>query len=186
MKTLYIIAGANGSGKTTFAKSFASLNNLYFINADEIAKELDSKDISKYKVKAGKIFFQELESNLKKDKSFVIETTLSGKYLVKYIQKAKELNFHISLIYLFLETPTANILRVKNRVLNGGHDIPTVDIIKRFYRSKNMFWNIYKNIVDEWIIYYNSNEIFEEIADKDTIYDNEKYQEFLKDLDEEN
>ena len=69
---------------------------------------------------------------------------------------------------------------------NGGHDIPTEDIIRRFYRSKNMFWNLYKNIVDEWIIYYNSNEIFEEIADKDTIYDNEKYQEFLKDLNEAN
>ncbi len=186
LKILYIVAGANGSGKTTFAKSFASLNDLYFINADEIAKELDSKDISKYKVKAGKIFFQELELNLKKDKSFVIETTLSGKYLIKYIQKAKKLNFYISLIYLFLETPQANILRVKNRVLNGGHDIPTKDIIRRFYRSKNMFWNAYKDIVDEWIIYYNSNEIFEEIADKDTIYDNEKYQEFLKDLNEEN
>ena len=186
MKTLYIIAGANGSGKTTFAKSFASLNDLYFINADEIAKELDSKDISRYKVKAGKIFFHEFELNLKKNKSFVIETTLSGKYLVKYIKKAKKLNFHISLIYLFLETPKTNILRVKNRVLNGGHDIPTEDIIRRFYRSKNMFWNVYKNIADEWIIYYNSNEIFEEIADNDIIYDNEKYQEFLKDIDEEN
>ena len=40
MKKLYIIAGANGSGKTTFAKSFAKINDLYFINADEIAKEL--------------------------------------------------------------------------------------------------------------------------------------------------
>lgn len=35
-KTLYIIAGANGSGKTTFALSYTALNNLYFINADEI------------------------------------------------------------------------------------------------------------------------------------------------------
>lgn len=184
LKTLYIIAGANGSGKTTFAKSFASLNNLYFINADEIAKGLDSEDISKYKVKAGKIFFQELNINLKKEKSFIIETTLSGKYLIKYVKKAKELNFHISLIYLFLETPQTNILRVENRVLNGGHDVPIVDIVRRFYRSKNMFWNIYKKIVNEWIVYYNSNEIFEEIVDKDTIFDNKKYQEFLKDLNE--
>ncbi len=182
MKTLYIIAGANGSGKTTFAKSFASLHHLYFINADEIAKELDSEDISKYKIKAGKIFFEELGNNLNKDRSFIIETTLSGKYLVKYIQKAKELGFHISLIYLFLETPKTNILRVQNRVLNGGHNIPTEDIIRRFYRSKDMFWDIYKNIVDEWIIYYNSNEIFEEIADKHSVFDNEKYQAFLKDL----
>ncbi len=81
-----------------------------------------------------------------------------------------------------METPKANILRVKNRVLNGGHDIPTEDIIRRFYRSKDMFWNVYRNIVDKWIVYYNSNEIFEEIADKETIYDDEKYQEFLKDL----
>jgi len=43
--TLYIIAGANGSGKTTFAKEFSSKNNFYFINADEIAKELDAKNI---------------------------------------------------------------------------------------------------------------------------------------------
>ena len=63
-KTLYIIAGANGSGKTTFALSYTALNNLYFINADEIAKSYDPKDISKYKVKAGKEFLRQLQINL--------------------------------------------------------------------------------------------------------------------------
>ncbi len=183
MQTLYIIAGANGSGKTTFAKSFSSLNNLYFINADEIAKSLDKNDITRYKIKAGKIFFEEFNKQLELKKSFVLETTLSGKYLVKYIKKAKELNFHISLIYLFLENPNINILRVENRVLNGGHYVPAKDIIRRFYRSKNMFQNTYKDIVDTWSIYYNSNEIFEEIADDTQVFDNEKYNEFLKDTD---
>ena len=39
-KTLYIIAGANGSGKTTFAMTYSQLKNLHFINADEIAKHM--------------------------------------------------------------------------------------------------------------------------------------------------
>ena len=45
-----------------------------------------------------------------------------------------------------------------------------------------MFWKIYKDKVDEWIIYYNSDEVFEEIADTSTIYDQEKFNEFKKDI----
>jgi len=67
-KTLFIVAGANGSGKTTFAKSFSKINELYFINADEIAKELDSQNITKYKVKAGKIFFEEFKKDIENDR----------------------------------------------------------------------------------------------------------------------
>jgi len=179
--TLYIIAGANGSGKTTFAKEFSSKNNFYFINADEIAKELDAKNIIKYKFKAGKIFFEQFDTKLLLGKSFVIETTLSGKYLLKYINKAKELHYKVILIYLFLEEPATNIDRVKNRVLNGGHNIPKNDIIRRFYRSKNLFCSLYKNIVSSWTIYYNSNEIFEKVADNAKILDDEKYNKFIKD-----
>jgi len=54
-------------------------------------------------------------------------------------------------------------------VLNGGHHIPKDDIIRRYYRSKNMFWNIYKDLCDSWSIYYNSDEIFEKIATNDKI-----------------
>ena len=135
-KTLYIIAGANGSGKTTFALSYIELNNLHFINADEIAKSYDPNDISKYKVKAGKEFFRQLELNLNKNQSFMIESTLSGRYLKDVIIKAKEKGFKVVLIYIFLESEIENILRVKNRVLNGGHDVPEVDIKRRYTRSR--------------------------------------------------
>ena len=182
MKKLYIIAGANGSGKTTFAKSFAKINDLYFINADEIAKELDPENITKHQVKAGRIFFQELNKRLEGNKSFVIETTLSDKYLVKYITKAKASGFGVEMIYLFLEKPETNITRVSNRVLNGGHHVPKDDIIRRFYRSKEMFMSIYKDLVDKWIMYYNSDEISEKIATDKMIYDDKKWQEFIKDI----
>jgi len=179
---LYVIAGANGSGKTTFAKSFASIHNMHFINADEIAKRLDPKHITKHQVKAGRIFFQELKKCLVGSSSFIIETTLSGKYLVKYIKQAQQNGFEVEMIYLFLERPESNISRVDHRVLNGGHYVPKNDIIRRFYRSKEMFMYVYKDLVDKWIIYYNSNEITERIATDIMIYDHKKWQEFIKDL----
>jgi len=83
---------------------------------------------------------------------------------------------------LFLENPDSNISRVKNRVLNGGDHIPQDDIIRRYYRSKNMFWNIYKDIVDSWSLYYNSDDIFEKIGNNDKILDEEKYKKFIGDI----
>ena len=181
-KTLYIIAGANGSGKTTFALNFSMLKNLDFINADEIAKEYDPNDIQKYKITAGKVFFQRLYLKLSQSDSFIVETTLSGKYLVKVIQKAKKADFLVSLVYLYLDNNLENILRVKNRVLAGGHNVPEVDILRRYRRSKYLFTNLYKMLVDEWSLYYNGDDKFELIANHQMIIDEATYQEFLKDI----
>ncbi len=82
------------------------------------------------------------------------------------------------MIYLFLEQPSINIGRVKNRVLGGGHHVPKEDIIRRFYRSKNLFCEVYKDIVSSWSIYYNSNEIFEKVADNNKVLDTQKYNKF--------
>jgi len=180
MKTLYIIAGANGSGKTTFAMNFARLQNLKFINADEIAKEYDPKDIQKHKMKAGKKFFEELHISLDEENSFIIETTLSGKYLVKIIKKAKGKNFRISLIYLFLETNTENIYRVKNRVLKGGHNVPTDDIIRRYHRSRKLFQSTYKDMVDEWMLFFNGDDNFELVENQNEVYDDALKNLFLE------
>ena len=184
-KNLYIIAGANGSGKTTFALNFAAIQNLDFINADEIAKEYDPNDIQKYKITAGKVFFQRVNKRLSENNSFILETTLSGKYLQKVIQKAKKAGFYISLIYLYLDNNSENILRVKNRVLAGGHNVPEVDIIRRYERSKYLFLYLYKELVDEWSLFYNGDDKFELIANNQTIMDETTYNNFLKDIKDE-
>ncbi len=75
-----------------------------------------------------------------------------------------------------------NITRVAHRVLNGGHHVPKDDIIRRFYRSKKMFVYIYKELLDKWTIYYNADEVFEKIATNEMIYDENKWQEFIKDV----
>ena len=76
--------------------------------------------------------------------------------------------------------------RIKIRVLNGGHNIPKNDIIRRFYRSKENFWNTYKDLVDEWNLFYNGTSEYILVAQssesKIEIYNENLYNEFIKDF----
>jgi predicted ABC-type ATPase len=88
--------------------------------------------------------------------SFVLESTLSGNYLMKIIEKAHSSGYAVKIIYIFLESPQDCIQRIKIRVRLGGHSIPDEDVIRRIYRSKDNFWKVYKNLSTEWVIIYNS------------------------------
>lgn len=154
-KQVYIVGGSNGAGKTTFAKEFIQIANLTFLNADEIAKEFDPDDKEGGKVKAGRVMFRRLDELIANERSFVIESTLSGLYMKKVIEQLKINDYHVSLIYVFVDSPKLAIDRVKIRVNEGGHDVPESDIIRRYFRSKRNFWEVYRKLVDEWQMFYN-------------------------------
>jgi len=140
-KHLIIIAGANGSGKTTFAVPYVKELGYDFLNADMITKRLEEEGQKNALMKAGRIFFNRLNKNLEGGVNFVVETTLSGSYINKVAVKAKQKRYKITVIYIFLETPQICVERVRSRVLKGGHDVPAEAIIRRFFRSKNNFWD---------------------------------------------
>ena len=64
VKKIFIISGANGSGKTTFAKGLSKQLNLFFLNADEIAKEIDPANTTGGEIAAGRIFFKRLNRTI--------------------------------------------------------------------------------------------------------------------------
>lgn len=163
-KEVIIIAGANGSGKTTFARQLLKSLNYEFINADEIAKKINPEDVAKARIAAGKEFLKEIEKSTTRGKDFIIETTLSGKYIEKIIQNLKRANYSTIITYIFLESSSLCISRVKDRILKGGHFIPNEDIIRRFSRSSINFWRIYRYLVDNWILFNNTDKNFEETA----------------------
>lgn len=185
-KILYIIAGANGSGKSTLASELLPSENLEFLNADDVAKEICPDNIESVKIKAGKIVLKRLENLFDSKKSFAIETTLSGKNHIKTIKKAKELGYQVILIYSYLDNPILCENRIKIRVLNGGHNIPKEDIQRRFYRSKENFLNIYKDLVNEWNLFYNGSSEYILVAQSNQsrieIYNENLYNEFIKDF----
>jgi len=183
---LYIIAGANGTGKSTLASELLPYENLEFLNADEVAKEICSENIESVKIQAGKIVIEKLKELLNKKKSFAIETTLAGKNHIKTIQKAKDLGYKVCLIYSYLDNPDFCENRIKVRVLNGGHNIPKEDIVRRFYRSRENFWNIYKDLVDEWNLFYNGTSEYILVAQHTNneieVFSESLYNEFIRDF----
>ncbi|MBI4712776.1 MAG: zeta toxin family protein [Planctomycetes bacterium] len=164
VKVAYIIAGPNGSGKTTFVQEFIKQNLLPFLNADEIALKLSPHQIAKARIQAGKIFLSKIGEHIAGGKSFIIETTLAGRYFIGVINELRKNNYRIEIIYIFVESIEEAIRRVDIRVKKGGHPVPEEDIKRRFTRSKVNFWNMYRPMADNWRIFLNSKDEFLQVA----------------------
>jgi len=153
--TLYIIAGCNGAGKTTFAKVFLpqEVKCLRFLNADEIARGLSPLAPQQSAIAAGRILLEQISKHLARKETFALETTLSGKTYVALFRRALALGYEIDLYYLRLKTPRQAIARVRQRVLKGGHDVPASDITRRFFRSREHLLADYLPLATRWAIW---------------------------------
>jgi predicted ABC-type ATPase len=128
--TIYLIAGCNGAGKTTFAKEFLphEVNGLRFLNADEIARGLSPLDPRAGAIKAGRLLLREVHDAIRQHQTFGLESTLSGRTYIRILRHARLRGFRIYLHYLWLPNPEIAIARVKERVRKGGHDVPASDV----------------------------------------------------------
>jgi len=185
-REIVIIAGANGVGKTTFARAFLREYEHEFLNADEIAKSLSAENPAEKKISAGKLFFQKLNNSVENHKSLLIESTLSGRYLEKFLKSLKVESYQILIVFLFADSPEILIERIAERVKKGGHFVPDEDVKRRFLRGKRNFWKIYKNIATRWSLIYNSERDFREIAlgekDEILVIDEDLFQAFLGEI----
>jgi len=157
MKTLYIIAGCNGAGKTTASLTMLPeiWNCCEFVNADEIARGLSPYNPESMAIEAGRLMLKRIDTLIEGSESFSIETTLSTKSYSKLIDMAHEKGFSVQLLFFWLPTPQMAIERVKQRVQEGGHNIPTDVILRRYSAGIENFFKIYKDIVDSWMLVEN-------------------------------
>jgi predicted ABC-type ATPase len=167
---IYLIAGCNGAGKTTFAKSFLpnEAKCLNFLNADLIAQGLSPLNSRAAAIKAGRVLVEEFRAFIAKRETFAFESTLSGKTYIGLLKSARQRGFRIYLHYLWLPMPAIAIARVRERVKKGGHDVPETDIRRRFDRSLQHFIHDYILLGDRWAVWDNQTSPPHLIADSGT------------------
>jgi predicted ABC-type ATPase len=192
-RKLYIISGCNGAGKTT--ASFNILPNLLnceeFVNADEIARGLSPFKPESVSIEAGRLMLKRINELINSNQDFSFETTLSTRSFIKTIEYAKSRGYYITLIFFWLESIELAIDRVKKRVAEGGHNIKT-DVIERRYKAgiKNLF-KLYFDKVDSLLIYDNSKAESELIAEKEiedelfTIHNSQKFKSLKMNINEQ-
>jgi predicted ABC-type ATPase len=133
--TFYIVAGPNGSGKTTFALNDPALKSIPFINADIEAQRLSPGSPAKAALEAGRITLSNIAGEISGGREFALETTLSGSSTLGAIRRALAAGYAIDFSYICLRSPSLNVGRVFMRVAAGGHHVPEEDVLRRYSRS---------------------------------------------------
>lgn len=136
---LIIIAGPNGSGKTSITSRIIRhdwMEDSLYINPDNIAQEQFGDWNSAEAVMKAAKFSEELrEQCLIERKSLIFETVLSVYDKVDFILRAKEAGFFVRLFFVCTSSPVINAARIAGRILTGGHDVPIPKIISRYQKS---------------------------------------------------
>ena len=133
-RQLWLLAGGNGAGKSTFYRTRLAPLGVPFVNADLVARELFPEAPEAHSYEAAQIV-EEIRNNLLLEgRSFCFETVFSHPTKVDFVGKAKALGYQVILVMIHLESTSLNKARVAQRVEEGGHDVPDEKIETRIPR----------------------------------------------------
>ena len=164
-KQLWVLAGGNGAGKSTFYNLYLAKHGIKFVNADLIAQDIDPANMAAMSHQAATVAAKIREDLISHGISFCFETVFSHESKIDFIAQAKANGYTVVLIYIHLFDSSLNEARVKQRVSEGGHGVPAEKIRSRIPRTMENI-NVALSIVDEARILDNSSrdEPFKQIT----------------------
>jgi len=151
-----VIAGANGAGKTTFARQFLEVLHPHgtFLNADEIQRE-DAR--FSHPFAAGRELLRRVASLEAAGATFAIETTLSSTMYAGKLRAWSRRGYRTTLHFIELPSADYAVERVARRVAAGGHSVPEADVRRRFQRGLRLFRTVFKPLPDRWYHWFSDD-----------------------------
>ena len=136
---LIVIAGPNGSGKTTITSKILRhewLEGAVYVNPDQVAQDrFGDWNSPEAVLQAAQYCEEQREECLRNQQSLIFETVLSTDGKVDFIRRAHETGYFIRIFFVSTAHPTINASRIAQRVMEGGHDVPITKIISRYQKS---------------------------------------------------
>jgi len=134
-KKLWVLAGGNGAGKSTFYRDILSESGMLFVNADRIAKDFEAEDIETSGYRVSTLTAQLRDELLEQGIPFCYETVFSHESKIDFIGRAIALGYEVILVYIHLDSSVLNEARVSQRIAEGGHSVPADRIHSRIPRT---------------------------------------------------
>jgi predicted ABC-type ATPase len=153
-----IVAGPNGAGKSTLAPTLLRdwLDLADFVNADTLAAGLSAFAPEKAAIEAGRLMLRRMHELAQQGASFAFETTLATRSYAHWLCGLQAKGYEVHLVFIWLRSPDLAIARVRERVRDGGHDIPEGVVRRRYVKGIRNFLTLYHPLVSTWVVYDNS------------------------------
>ena len=136
---LIVIAGPNGSGKTTITSKILRhewLEGAVYVNPDQVAQDrFGDWNSPEAVLQAAQYCEEQREACLRNQQSLIFETVLSSDGKVAFIRRAHEAGYVIRIFFVSTAHPAINAARIAQRVMEGGHDVPISKVISRYQKS---------------------------------------------------
>jgi len=161
-KVCHVVAGPNGSGKSTFALRYLPewAGAIEYVNPDLMAQGLSPIDISISAIKAGKLTLERISEIIESGESFGFESTLSGRGHLRLLSDARARGYSVNLYYLWMPQSAMLPVRIRHRVLDGGHDVPRDDVMRRYERSRENLKD-YMALADKVYVFDATRPVFD-------------------------
>lgn len=137
---IHVLAGTNGAGKSSIAGSAFREHGADYFNPDEVARRISKDNPKLTQAETNSAAWHQgrrlLERAIKERLNFSFETTLGGSSITRLLGQALQQGMEVRIWYAGLDSVEKHMARVKSRVKRGGHDIPELDIRRRFNQSR--------------------------------------------------